>query len=131
MEELLSVFKKNGLDFHKDIGNFRYCPTGEPYQSVTSSGVKEHSLGKIETFKTQKDAFNGWEESIQNKIDNEVDDKSVVFWRRMPEMLFMKEPDPRLYFYSEGWRVYSRFIISSFPIVQDANYNKIKKGIEK
>ena len=39
-EELLTPFKKSGLTFYKDIGNFRYCPTGELYDIVTSTGIK-------------------------------------------------------------------------------------------
>ena len=113
-EKLLSVFKKARLFFHKDIGNFRYCPTGELYQIVTSDGIKsEGAIDKV--FKSESDAFSAWEQTIKKIISN-LRGKPTIFWRRMPEMR-------RLETKSE-WKVYSRFIISALPIIQDADYNK-------
>jgi len=123
-KELLSVFK--GLKFHKDIGNFRYCPTGEPYQTVTSGGVKEEGA-IIELFKSERMAIATWEKTI-SKILHNRQNNSIVFWRRMPEMRF-HEPTKGTERYFElasngGWSVYSRLIISDKPIIQDADYNK-------
>ena len=125
-KELLIPFKKSGIPFFKDIGNFRYCPTGEKYQSIASDGVKEHSLDDIKTYKSKKEAVGVWIETV-HKIINNVDKNAIVFWRKKPALQYcekssypLEDQQP----HSSGWRVYSRFKISSLPIIQDADYKK-------
>ena len=127
-EELLSGFK--GFHFYENIGNMRYCPTGEPYQTVTSAGIKiEGDL--VELFKTSREAIEEWGKTIK-KITNSAKRKSIVFWRRLPELLYSKPVDGDdgwgILPSDGGWTVYSRFRISAQPIIQDADYNKAKKG---
>ena len=83
--DMLSVFQ--ALTFYEDIGNFRYCPTGEMHQTVTSAGIKSEDE-QIKGFETEKEALDAWENTIK-KIVSDVDDKSIVYWRRMPEIRFL------------------------------------------
>lgn len=132
---LLMVFEGKGLDFFEDIGNFRFCPTGEPYWTVLSEGVKPEGMG-AKVFKSEEEAFGAWNKNVEHIIGScakserltqtkgELKSKLVVFWRVMPEMTFFKEDFDGLGD-SERWTVYSRFRISSMPIIQAADYNEV------
>jgi len=115
--DLLAVFKELGLKFHGEVGNFMYCPTGEAYITVVSSGVKPEGA-EADLFNFEQEALDAWNETIRLLVGENNRDLTV-YWRRMPEMLSfkkMKAPQNR-------WTVYSRFKISPLPIIQSADYN--------
>jgi len=120
---VLQVFEDLGLRFHKKVGNFAFCPTGERYQTVCSGGVKVEGTS-AQLFATQEKAISAYRSTIEKLI---VDCRGkgcnglTVYWRRMPELLFVGDPDGP----GGGWVIYSRLRISNKPRIQSADFNLV------
>lgn len=128
-KDLLEVFKAKKVRFHPVVGNFAYCPTGEPYLTVVSAGIKEEGA-KPHLFQSEQGAVLAWNMTIVKIIynlcgkDTVLRGKLTVYWRKEPKMRFF-EPAEGKY---QRWTVYSRLRISAKPVIQDADYNKLDDG---
>lgn len=118
-KDLVEVFKEKKVGFHSVVGNFRYCPTKEPYLTVVSAGIKEEG-NKAYLFQSEQGAVMAWNRTIL-KIISDLDGKLTVYWRKMPEMMFFEPAEGNF----QRWTVYSRLRISTKPVIQDADYKQV------
>ncbi len=142
--DLMKVFRDLRVVSYRDEGNFMYCPTGEPYMTVASAGIKPEGA-KTDLFDSERKAFDAWNDTIREVVKGvdrtlmgENEGKLTVYWRRKPEMKYLepyrlldKDESTEEWLsdtkgFSTGrWTVYSRFRISVRPVIQSADYNEI------
>lgn len=98
-----------------ECGNFSQAPTGEPYLTVTSGGVKPEGEPAY-YYPEKKQAIETWFSHFRS-LCRLARSGSTIFWRRKP---FLAEINGR-------FSVFSRFLISEKPVIQNADYNNNPK----
>ena len=96
-KEFIELFDKFPGEIYPWVGNFSEAPTGEKYVTVNADDTDEYTDRIRNTFSV-------------------CDERCVLYFRRLPSIqTYCGEP-----------AIYSRFLISSKPVIQFANcnYNK-------
>lgn len=95
-KEFIDLFEKFPGEIYPWVGNFSEAPTGEEYITVNADSSDDY-IKSVKTF------F-----SLSNEDD-------VLYFRRFPGWLS----------YNDKPEIYSRFLISSKPVIQFADSNHI------
>jgi hypothetical protein len=105
------ILKESKIQTWLECGNFSQAPTGEPYLTVTSGGVKPEGEPAY-YYPEKKQAIATWFECFKAFCQLSGSGYNL-YWRRKP---FLAEIDGK-------FSVFSRFLISDKPVIQDADYN--------
>lgn len=99
-----------------ECGNFSQAPTGEPYLTLVSGGIKPE--GEPAYYYIDREAaIKSWYEFFEALCRHALPG-SILYWRRKP---FLAEIESK-------FSVFSRLLISDKPKMQEADYNLNNPG---
>jgi hypothetical protein len=93
-------------------GSGRLSATGEEFVACTQFGRRAEATPSGLS-PTAEHAIDAWKKAATSIFDR--DDGSVLYWRVRPEIEYFP-PSRRG---AAGWRIYSRFLISSKPQIEE------------
>ena len=116
------------IKVHSEIGTGATAPTGEPYVSLVSGGIKAEGERLPAYFSTPERAIVAWYDSALRYAQH----GNVLYWRELPSLEsqqyapvdadgeFAKDTDLRKMMTITVYTVYSRLLVSDKPIIQPA-----------
>lgn len=113
---IVRILTEGRVDTWTHCGNFSQAPTGEPYLSVLSQGIKAEG-GPVEYYDSAQKAVDAWLLTLKYLVKCAIPG-SMLYWRRMPGLAVDKN----------GYYVSSRFLITNSPPIQSADYNEMLKA---
>ena len=114
-KDILGLFDDCVCTIHPDVGNFRHAPTGEEYWTITHDG-KRGEGEKVVTAKTYEGMFESYRWFLNNLFSH-YNYRYTLYFRTLPTIQT----------YNDEYSLYSRFLISDKPVIQNADYNKNKE----
>lgn len=113
--EIIDILNRNKIHQWLECGNFGQAPTGEPYLTLVSGGIKPEGEPAY-YYESKAHAIRSWMEFFEALCRHAIPG-SILYWRRKP---FLAEIERK-------FSVFSRLLISDKPKIQEADYNNNPK----